>query len=166
MFLALILLLNSIHHISLKSPLIGIYQHITILKSIISELKDKLDKIENITLDEINSDDVDSKIDDTVLFFKAEYNKEVRKIKLSEIEVQLRKYKNLIQELLKDYEQNYISQSNYTDFKEKYMLQINKLNIEKEELLKNKINSSININSKFKSEYKADLGILKINNML
>lgn len=166
MFLALILLLNSIHHISLKSPLIGIYQHITILKSIISELKDKLDKIENITLDEINSDDVDSKIDDTVLFFKAEYNKEVRKIKLSEIEVQLRKYKNLIQELLKDYEQNYISQSNYTDFKEKYMLQINKLNIEKEELLKNKINSSININSKFKSEYKAYLGILKINNML
>ena len=39
-------------------------------------------------------------------------------------------------------------------------------NIEKEELLKNKINSSININSKFKSEYKAYLGILKINNML
>ena len=70
----------------------------------INELKDKLDKFENITLDEINSDDVDSKIDDTVLFFKAEYNKEVRKIKLSEIEVQLRKYKNLIQELLKDYE--------------------------------------------------------------
>lgn len=31
-------------------------------------------------------------------------NKEVRKIKLSEIEVQLRKYKNLIRELLKDYE--------------------------------------------------------------
>lgn len=62
----------------------------------INELKDKLDKFENITLDEINSDDVDSKIDDTVLFFKAEYNKEVRKIKLSEIEVQLRKYKNLI----------------------------------------------------------------------
>ena len=132
----------------------------------INELKDKLDKFENITLDEINSDDVDSKINDTVLFFKVEYNKEVRKIKLSEIEVQLRKYKNLIQELLKDYEQNYISQSNYTDFKEKYMLQINKLNIEKEELLKNKINSSININSKFKSEYKAYLGILKINNML
>ena len=70
----------------------------------INELKDKLDKFENITLDEINSDDVDSKINDTVLFFKVEYNKEVRKIKLSEIEVQLRKYKNLIQELLKDYE--------------------------------------------------------------
>lgn len=38
----------------------------------INELKDKLDKIENITLDEINPDDVDSKINDTVLFFKAE----------------------------------------------------------------------------------------------
>lgn len=35
----------------------------------INELKDKLDKFENITLDEINSDDVDSKINDTVLFF-------------------------------------------------------------------------------------------------
>lgn len=46
------------------------------------------------------------------------------------------------------------------------MLQINQLNIEKEELLKNKINSLININSKFKSEYKTYLGILKINNML
>lgn len=85
--------------------------------------------------------DVESKIDDTVLFSKVEYNKEIRKIKLNEIDVQLKKYKNLIQELLRDYEQNCISQSDYTDFKEKYMLQINQLNIEKEELLKNKINS-------------------------
>lgn len=85
--------------------------------------------------------DVESKIDDTVLFSKVEYNKEIRKIKLNEIEVQLKKYKNLIQELLRDYEQNYISQSDYTDFNGKYMLQINQLNIEKEELLKNKINS-------------------------
>ena len=85
--------------------------------------------------------DVESKIDDTVLFSKVKYNKEIRKIKLNEIEVQLKKYKNLTQDLLKDYEQNYISQSDYTDFKEKYMLQINQLNIEKEELLKNKINS-------------------------
>ena len=53
----------------------------------------------------------------------------------------MRKYKNLIQKSLKGYEQSYISQSDYVDFKEKYMLQINQLNIEKEELLKNKINS-------------------------
>ena len=63
------------------------------------------------------------------------------KIVENEIDVQLKKYKNLIQELLRDYEQNYISQSDYTDFKEKYMLQINQLNIEKEELLKIMINS-------------------------
>ena len=67
--------------------------------------------------------------------------KKIRKIKLNKIEVQLRKYKNLIQKFLKGYEQSYISQSDYVDFKEKYMLQINQLNIEKEELLKNKINS-------------------------
>ena len=85
--------------------------------------------------------DVESKIDDTVLFSKVKYNKEIRKIKLNEIEVQLKKYKNLTQDFLKDYEQNYISQSDYTDFNGKYMLQINQLNIEKEELLKNKINS-------------------------
>ena len=63
------------------------------------------------------------------------------KIVENEKDVQLKKYKNLIQELLRDYEQNYISQSDYADFKEKYMLQINQLNIEKEELIKNKINS-------------------------
>lgn len=77
--------------------------------------------------------DVESKIDDTVLFSKVKYNKEIRKIKLNEIEVQLKKYKNLTQDFLKDYEQNYISQSDYTDFNGKYMLQINQL--------KNKINS-------------------------
>lgn len=63
------------------------------------------------------------------------------KIVENEKDVQLKKYKNLIQELLRDYEQNYISQSDYTGFKGKYMLQINQLNIEKEELLKIKINS-------------------------
>lgn len=77
--------------------------------------------------------DVESKIYDTVLFSKVKYNKEIRKIKLNEIEVQLKKYKNLTQDFLKDYEQNYISQSDYTDFNGKYMLQINQL--------KNKINS-------------------------
>lgn len=39
--------------------------------------------------------DVESKIDDTVLFSKVKYNKEIRKIKLNEIEVQLKKYKKL-----------------------------------------------------------------------
>ena len=133
--------------------------------------------------------DVESKIDDTVLFSKVKYNKEIRKIKLNEIEVQLKKYKNLTQDFLKDYEQNYISQSDYTDFNGKYMLQINQL--------KNKINSynlewmkqlkktgvikevdrnivdsfidniyvnndkSVNINLKFKSEYENTLRYLK-----
>ena len=35
------------------------------------------------TIDEINPDYVYSKIDDTVLFYRTEYNKEVRKIKLT-----------------------------------------------------------------------------------
>ena len=37
----------------------------------------------DIALDEINPDGVYSKIDDTVLFYRTEYNKEVRKIKLT-----------------------------------------------------------------------------------
>ena len=49
----------------------------------INDLKDKLDKCRNMSLDEINPDDVYSKIDDTVLFYRTEYNKEVRKIKLT-----------------------------------------------------------------------------------
>ncbi len=53
----------------------------------------------------------------------------------------MEKYKSLLNELLKDYKCDFISEKDYDDFKQKYLYEINKLNIEKENLKINKINS-------------------------
>ena len=44
-------------------------------------------------------------------------------------------------ELKKDYKCDFISEEDYDNFKEKYLYEINKLNLEKENLSKNKLNS-------------------------
>lgn len=51
----------------------------------------------------------------------------------------LEKYKSLLNELLKDYKCDFVSEEDYDDFKQKYLYEINKLNIEKENLKINKI---------------------------
>ena len=51
-----------------------------------------------------------------------------------EIDKELEKYQNLIQEVLNDYKLDIISQNDYEEFKQNYLYEINKLNIEKEEL--------------------------------
>lgn len=77
-------------------------------------------------------------IDSTVCFSGIEYNEELKKIKIVELEKELKKYKDLIDSLLHDYKMNIISQQDYEDFKENYLYEINKLNIEKEELVNDK----------------------------
>ena len=46
-----------------------------------------------------------------------------------------------IEELVKDYQCDFISQEDYLDFKEKYLYEINRLNLEKEEINNRKIKS-------------------------
>ena len=54
-------------------------------------------------------------------------------------------YRNLMnydmEELVKDYQCDFISQEDYLDFKEKYLYEINRLNLEKEEINNRKIKS-------------------------
>ncbi len=85
--------------------------------------------------------DVGKKIDDVVSFSRTEYNAELKRIRISEIEKELEKYQSLLNELVKDYKCDFISQEDYDDFKQKYLYEINKLNMEKEDLKINKINS-------------------------
>ena len=85
-----------------------------------------------------NSKNVKYIIDSTVCFSGIEYNEELKKIKIVELEKELKKYKDLIDSLLHDYKMNIISQQDYEDFKENYLYEINKLNIEKEELVNDK----------------------------
>ena len=85
--------------------------------------------------------EVKNKINDIVSYSKIEYNNEVKKMKIIEINKEIEKYKKLINDLLEDYKFDYISQDDYDGFKNKYMYEMNKLNIEKEELNKDNINS-------------------------
>lgn len=85
--------------------------------------------------------DIDNKIDDIVSFSKIEYNSELKKIRVDEINKELEKYQKLLNELKKDYKCDFISEEDFDNFKEKYLYEINKLNLEKENLSKSKINS-------------------------
>ena len=66
-----------------------------------------------------------------------------KRSKKEEVELQkeLEKYQVLLNELVKDYRCDFISQEDYDDFKQKYLYEINKLNMEKENLEISKINS-------------------------
>lgn len=85
--------------------------------------------------------DVSKKIDNIVSTSKIEYNIETKKLQLVEVEKGIQKYKKLIDEVVKDYQCDFISQEDYEEFKRKYLYEINKLNMEKENLKRTRINS-------------------------
>ena len=72
---------------------------------------------------------------------KIEYNIETKKLQLVEVEKGIQKYKKLIDEVVKDYQCDFIPQEDYEEFKRKYLYEINKLNMEKENLKRTRINS-------------------------
>ena len=74
-------------------------------------------------------------------FISTDRKKYLRKIRINEINKALDKNKKLLDELKKDYKCDFISEEDYDNFKEKYLYEINKLNLEKENLNKNKLNS-------------------------
>ena len=85
--------------------------------------------------------DIGEKIDNTISNSSIKYNEEAKQIKIIELNKDISKYKKLLNDLLNDYECDYISQDDYDNFKEKYLYEINKLNLEKENLTRNRINS-------------------------
>lgn len=85
--------------------------------------------------------DVCNKIEDTISISRVEYNSKLKEIRMNEIEKELENYQTLLNELIKDYRCDFISQDDYENFKQKYLYEINKLNLEKENLKINKINS-------------------------
>ena len=68
---------------------------------------------------------------------RMEYNSELKKIRLVELEKEIDKYKNLLDDLLKDYKLDYISKEDFEDFNSSYMYELNKLRLEKENIEKN-----------------------------
>lgn len=102
-------------------------------------------EIDDIVLKSLNTYiglvcDVKEKINDAVSFSNIEYSEETKKIKLVELNKNISKYKLLLDELLQDYKSDFINQEDYNCFKEKYLYEINKFNLEKEQLTKKRIN--------------------------
>ncbi len=85
--------------------------------------------------------DIATKIDDIVSTSKIEYNAEIKEIRINEICKEIEKHKKLLDELKKDYKCDFITDEDYCNFKEEYLYELNKLNLEKETLEKSKINS-------------------------
>ena len=103
-------------------------------------------ELDEVVLDILNQHielvcDISNKIEDVISVSRVEYNAKLKEIRICEIEKELEKYQVLLNELVKDYRCDFISQEDYDDFKQKYLYEINKLNMEKENLEISKINS-------------------------
>lgn len=100
-------------------------------------------ELDNIVLTSINKYielicNASKNIEELASYSRLECNEEVTKLRKKEIEKE--KYKKLLNELSKDYQNDFLSQEDYYNFKEKYLFELNQLNIEMEELdNKNKI---------------------------
>ena len=80
------------------------------------------------------------KINNDISISYMEYEKENKEFKLIELDKEEQKYRKLINEVKDDYKNDYISKGDYELFKDKYMFQLNKILLEKEELNSNKSN--------------------------
>ena len=69
--------------------------------------------------------DISNKIDDTISLSRVEYNIELKKVIINEIEKNLAQYQSLLNELLNDYKCDFISQEDYEDFKQRYLYEFN-----------------------------------------
>ena len=94
-------------------------------------------KLDNIVLNAINQYielicDIDKHIDEIVSYSRIDYNEEVKKIKIIEINKQISQYENLLSDLIRDYQNDIISQEDFEEFKNDYLYETNKLKQEKE----------------------------------
>lgn len=73
-------------------------------------------------------------INDNFSTAQANYEIEIKKIKKVEIDKKIEQYNNLLNELVNDYKEDIISQSEFEEYNKDYLYQLNNLRIEKEEL--------------------------------
>lgn len=77
-------------------------------------------------------------------FSNVEYEKDLKNIKIVELDKEINKYEKLLNEVKNDYVCNYITKADFEDFNSSYLYELNRLRISREELLSNNI-SSVNI---------------------
>jgi len=94
--------------------------------------------------------DLKKVLHDKVSLSSIDYIKQVDEMKKIELNKEILKYQNLINELLKEYKNNIILESDYIDFKEHYLYELNKLRIEREKLDNNDYDSRLSFLKKIK----------------
>ena len=110
----------------------------------------------------VNKLSVGSKVDIKVKNNNKEYTiyayiieKEMNKIKLIEIEKEIDKYKRLLKEVSEDYKSDFISKDDFDDFNSNYLYELNKLQIEKDNIVNSKVKTKdLNWLEKFKATNK------------
>ena len=88
-------------------------------------------KIDKAVLEAINQHlelicDIDRRIDETVSYSRIDYDKEVKRIKIIEIDKEILQYENLLNSLIKDYQCDIISQEDFEEFKNDYLYETNR----------------------------------------
>lgn len=78
--------------------------------------------------------DLKNKISEFVDYSEIEYNNEINSIRKEKLNIEISNYKKKINNLLIDYKNEFITKDDYEDFKEKYLYELNKLNLEKDKL--------------------------------
>ena len=92
-----------------------------------------------------------------------EYNKDIKNIKIVEIDKKIAELELLLNDLLNDYKSDVISESDFNDFNQNYMFDLNNLRLEKEELEKS---NNYEFDLKWLKEVKLNNEIKTINKQL
>ena len=82
--------------------------------------------------------EIESKIND-ISNSKIDYVEDLKNTKIIELKKDIEKYTTLLNNILKDYDLNYITKEEYESYKQDYMYELNKLRIKKDELENNNI---------------------------
>ena len=96
-------------------------------------------ELDNILLETINKfieliTNLDERINEDISLSYLEYEKENKEFKLIELEKEEKKYRKLLDDIKEDYKNDYISKKDLDIFKDRYMFELNKILIEKEQI--------------------------------
>ena len=84
--------------------------------------------------------DISEKIDLLYSESNNEYKKNIKQIKIVELDKDIKKYNDLLDGILEDYKKDYILKEDFEKYNKEYLYELNRLRLEREKLNKNENN--------------------------
>lgn len=84
--------------------------------------------------------DISEKIDLLYSESNNEYKKNIKQIKIVELDKDIKKYNDLLDGILEDYKKDYISKEDFEKYNREYLYELNRLRLEREKLNKDENN--------------------------